>query len=214
MSMKEMAVDYPGCRFLGIDSTPLRPTVALPENCRFELASILDDIAHPDGAFDYVHHRSLVTEIPRERWHSYIKECVRLCAPGGWVEMMESSYRIYEGGPISQKLNRCMEQVFSAWDLDVGIVDSLNEHMHEAGLVKLTVEDVRLPLGDWSGPAGELALKSQLMLFAELAPFFTSVCGMTPSEVGQMIAEAGEEFKRSYAHTRFRIFVGRKPKSA
>jgi uncharacterized membrane protein YccC len=36
-----MAVDFPGCHFLGVDVAPLQPTTVLPQNCSFELINVL-----------------------------------------------------------------------------------------------------------------------------------------------------------------------------
>ncbi|RKP08629.1 methyltransferase type 11 [Thamnocephalis sphaerospora] len=208
--MLEMAADFPDCEFLGLDVAPLQPTVVLPQNCKFELANILEGIPHPDNQFDYVHHRLLIAAIPKNQWQSYVEDCVRVCASGGWVEMVETNGNIYNSGEVGKQFSELTVKAFLAGGFGIDTVDHLDDLMRDAGLQDVTVEELQIPLGKWGGRVGELFEKNYRMGLTGLTPFFTNVCGLTKEEITIMLEKAIAEFSEHHAYIRFRVYTGRK----
>lgn len=64
----DMASNYPNSTFYGIDIAPTFPTANVPENCRFQIASLTDKLPFPDNHFDYIHQRLLVSAISKQAW--------------------------------------------------------------------------------------------------------------------------------------------------
>ncbi|RKP06345.1 S-adenosyl-L-methionine-dependent methyltransferase [Thamnocephalis sphaerospora] len=210
--LMEMATDFPECEFTGIDIAPLQPTTILPQNCTFEMANVLEGLSHPDGYFDYVRHCLLVAAIPKDKWLSYVKECARLCASGGWVEMIDSSGRIHGGGPACQKISNTMSGVLKARGLSPETTETLDVLMREAGLVDVEVKEFRMISGgSRGGSAGKLFLKDFRMGCNALAPLLVNMHGMAREDVDQLILQAEQEMEQCDTYGILRIFVGRKP---
>jgi len=54
----EVANEYPECRVVGTDLSPVQPTT-IPENCDFYIESLLDGLSFPTGSVDYLQARYL-----------------------------------------------------------------------------------------------------------------------------------------------------------
>jgi hypothetical protein len=149
--------------------------------------------------------------IPKKHWKKHINECVRLCAPGGWVEIVECVQEIADGGPALETLNRYRRHVYRK-DFDLTITSNLNALMYSAGLEKITVEDIRIPLGNWGGTVGNLAAYLLRKNIELIAPQLESTCNLTKDNLKKLMEEVDKELENGYASTRIRIFVGRKPR--
>ncbi|RKP07593.1 S-adenosyl-L-methionine-dependent methyltransferase [Thamnocephalis sphaerospora] len=208
--MLEMAAEFPDCEFLGIDIIPIQPTTTLPLNCQFEVANALRGIPRPDGYFDYVYSRLLVAAIPKESWELYVSECVRVCASGGWVEMVECDTRMYNSGVAGERLTEYMSVSLNAMGINPGTVLELDRYMREAGLVDVHVKECALPMGRWSVPAGDLAWRNSKPVYKSLAPIYMKETGATQEEVDKIIDDAEEAFNKYQNYTGIRIAYGRK----
>jgi SAM-dependent methyltransferase len=205
-----MAADFPECEFLGIDIAPLQPTTVLPKNCSFELANVLEGIPKPDNWFDYVRHRFLVGAMPADKWKPYIQECARVCASGGWVEIVESDAQIVSGGPACQQFNAWSAQGAKLRGIDINMVHHLDELMREVGLINVTKQTFTAPIGPWGGRAGELFAEDSRLLNSSLQPAITSVFKVPKEEVEMNCTLMVEEFKTYQAYTTIHVYLGQK----
>ncbi|RKP11059.1 S-adenosyl-L-methionine-dependent methyltransferase [Thamnocephalis sphaerospora] len=210
--MMETATDYPECEFLGIDIAPLQPTVVLPQNCRFELRNALEPFPHSTGYFDYVRHRLLVAAIPKDKWVPYVRECVRICASGGWVEMIDTNCAYQGGGAAWRRIGSMVKGALRARGLSLETVDILDTLMREAGLVDVCVEEFKVPAGRLSGGGiGELFLSGVCMATMALMPLFATTYGMSHQELDELVRKAKKEVEQHAAYLTFRAHIGRKP---
>ncbi|RKP08290.1 S-adenosyl-L-methionine-dependent methyltransferase [Thamnocephalis sphaerospora] len=209
--MMEMATDFPECEFTGIDIAPLQPTAVLPRNCTFKLANVLEGLSDPDGYFDYVRHSLLVAAIPKEKWVPFVKECTRLCASGGWVEMVEFNCRVYEGGAVTERFSDILGDSLRAQGLSPETTEILDDLMRQAGLVDVQVKRFKLPFGKWGGTAGEIFVKDARMLHTALAPLYAKKFGMSVEDVEKLVQDLEDESNHYQAYSDFRIYIGRKP---
>jgi hypothetical protein len=76
--------------------------------------------------------------MPVGKWKQYIQECTRICAPGGWVEIVETNFQIVNGGPACQQLNTWSTQGAKLGGVDLNMGQNLDGFMHEAGLINVT----------------------------------------------------------------------------
>lgn len=58
-------------------------------NARFLVGNLLEPLDFPDGTFDLVNARFLVSVLQSGRWPGFVRECVRLAKPGGWIRLTE-----------------------------------------------------------------------------------------------------------------------------
>lgn len=73
------------------------------ENARFTIMDILEPLDFPDGTFDLVHARLLVTILPKEAWSQVIQQCMRVLRPGGILCLAESDMPL-TNSPACEKL--------------------------------------------------------------------------------------------------------------
>jgi ubiquinone/menaquinone biosynthesis C-methylase UbiE len=205
-----MAADFPECEFLGIDIAPLQPTTVLPKNCSFELVNVLEGIPRPDNYFDYVRHRLLVAAMPADKWMPYIQECVRICAPGGWIEMVETDAVVIDGGDAVKQINDWGNEGFKKRGIDTDIVNHLDELLREAGLTNVTKQTFVGPIGAWGGPAGELLNRNFQLLSSSVQPLITNVVGVPKEEYERMVALGDEESKTHQRYTNINVYLGQK----
>jgi ubiquinone/menaquinone biosynthesis C-methylase UbiE len=63
----------------------------------------------PDQTFDFIASRFLLLGYTFNEYQELMTECLRLCKPGGYIELMEMDMRIYHqkllSAPITKMLN-------------------------------------------------------------------------------------------------------------
>jgi SAM-dependent methyltransferase len=209
--IKEMATDFPECQFLGIDLNSSKLKTPLPVNCAFEEADILKGIPYPDNSFDYVHHRFLILAIPKDKWPEYIRECMRICTPGGWIEMVEFNHINRNVGPACAEFIRLLVESFLTRGLDPLISSRLDVYLREAGLENITVKEIDLPVGSWGGLAGQLFLKDFEMIFATLKQMLVHTCGITEENIDALGKACFEEIRNCQEYIKLYAYISQKP---
>ncbi|KAI8384627.1 uncharacterized protein BYT42DRAFT_268434 [Radiomyces spectabilis] len=108
----DMALMYPEWSVLGIDDTGPAPIQGkrTPRNFSYvRYASLLKGLKTlSDQQFDFVYGRFLGFYNKPAYYEKLIKECWRVCKPGGYVEMVELDMHIYGNpalGPMTHSLN-------------------------------------------------------------------------------------------------------------
>jgi hypothetical protein len=109
--------------------------------------SLVIGIPRPDNYFDYVHHRLLVGDIPANKWKQHIQECVRICASGGWIEIIETAGQIVNGGPACQQFSTWLAEGLKTRGIDVDMMKNLDELMRGTGLINVTKQIFAAPIG-------------------------------------------------------------------
>ncbi|KAI8048017.1 hypothetical protein BDF22DRAFT_351339 [Syncephalis plumigaleata] len=151
--MLEMAVEYPECEFVGIDIADY-PHRATSDNCDFRRMNILDGLRFPDDRFDLVFQRNVANSIPVAQWPSHVSECARVCQPGGWVEMIDTSGMLMGRDgmeattPYASLYNRAVRGLLHRSDIDPTICNRLSEMFRMAGNLSDVHQRVyRIPVG-------------------------------------------------------------------
>ena len=86
----QLSKDYPLAKFVGLDILPTFPKDFSQNNLQFIQDDILKGLPFEDDSFDFVHARYLLpTFTDEQREEKVIKELVRVCKPGGWIELVE-----------------------------------------------------------------------------------------------------------------------------
>ncbi|KAI9595864.1 hypothetical protein BDF19DRAFT_422311 [Syncephalis fuscata] len=151
--MLEMAVEYPECEFVGVDIANYSYRAAA-DNCDFRRMNILDGLRLPDNRFDLVFQRTVSPSIPAAQWPAHLAECARVCQPGGWVEMIETSgFLLGRDGsepttPVAVLYNRCLRSLMHKSDIDPSIYRRLGEMFRVAANLSDVHQRVyRIPIG-------------------------------------------------------------------
>ncbi|GET01672.1 S-adenosyl-L-methionine-dependent methyltransferase [Rhizophagus clarus] len=98
----DLAAVYNSSSFFGIDLVPIFPKEIKPHNVEFRQGDVLDTLPYDDNTFDYVHQGNMLSVFTFDEWHFVIRELIRVCKPGGYIEFTEPELAT-ETGPILSK---------------------------------------------------------------------------------------------------------------
>jgi ubiquinone/menaquinone biosynthesis C-methylase UbiE len=208
----DLSVEFPQALVVGIDLVPSKP--ARPPNFRFVRSNVLHGLPFRSDRFDFVHQRFLITGIPVRSFGTLVGELARVARPGGWIQLVESDTRHWLSpiGPATARLHEMGGRLARAVGLDTtGIVyGSLRRYLRESGVEDVETPPVRLPVGRWGGPLGELIATDFRAVFARLGETCEKRFGIPPEEVHELRSRAQEEYERLRTSWTFTVFWGRK----
>jgi hypothetical protein len=151
-----------------------------------------------------------VAAIPKDEWQNHINECVRICAPGGWVEFVEFTGIFYDGGPGIQQFSTWLTQGLATRGVDITMVERLDVLMRKAGLVNVTTQSYLMPFGDWGKQVGRLFVEDFRLFVESLEPLFIDMLSIPREQFKATLALILEEFKHTRTHTKFYVHLGQK----
>lgn len=170
-------------------------------NVRFHVMDILQPLQFEDKTFDFVNMRFGVGVLPKECWSDVLKECNRICKPGGYIRLTEGATVDVAKAPAFHKMNDALMKI--AWRLgksfsetEVAIVPMLPRYIREAGFVN----DIRSQcvLIDFSAgsDAHDLVTENFEMVFQNLKGAVLKVGAMsTKEEFDQTFEQIQKEFR-------------------
>jgi ubiquinone/menaquinone biosynthesis C-methylase UbiE len=207
----DVAAEHPDALVVGFDLVSGdRPG---PDNFRFVQGNLLQGMPFPDGQFDFVHQRLLVSGIPLRHWRATVTELVRVTRPGGWIELVEAAPAMEPEGPATARLMGYLRLLVRSTGLDsLGyVVGSLDRYLRDAGLRAIRSEALELPIGEWAGDVGSWLASDARALFQRLQGVFEKRYGLSPGECHDLIATMMLEFDRYQPKTTFKIAFGQRP---
>jgi SAM-dependent methyltransferase len=111
----------------------------------------------PDHTFDFIASRFLILDYTAEEYQQLISECIRLCRPGGFIEVMEMDLRIYHqrllSSSVTHLLNTEVIKVIESKSLDPRLARRLQDLVIDP-ISSTQVKYISLPLGVWGGKLG------------------------------------------------------------
>lgn len=211
---KEVAMLFPAAGVTGLDVkeqvAESQGTDLTPANYSFVSGNILEGLPFPDATFDFVHQRLLFFAIPSDRWQFLLKELTRVTRPGGWVEVVEGRYGYEPMGPAAQHISDVMLAAMLKRGIDPRASAHLDEFLRNAGLQQVQTRTIKLPVGDWGGRLGQLAV-TDVMTFSQAAKPLLLAQGMTEDECAALIAEMRNECETMRYTWPFYIVYGQRP---
>lgn len=113
----------------------------------------------PDNSFDFISSRFLILEYTLDQYQQLVTECIRICKPGGFIEIMEMDLRIYHqrtlSNSVTQLLNSEVIKVLESKNLDPRLARKLQEVIvDETAVTLFQIKYISLPLGVWGGKLG------------------------------------------------------------
>ncbi|KAI8140784.1 S-adenosyl-L-methionine-dependent methyltransferase [Fennellomyces sp. T-0311] len=87
--MMDMAMEYPKCRFDGVDIVEVSKSDVMSDRISFHYGDITEQLDFPDNTFDFVFMRLFVLALREEEWEHAIQEAVRITKPGGVIQCLE-----------------------------------------------------------------------------------------------------------------------------
>lgn len=208
----EMSAEFPQAQITGLDiEPPLIPPEALNANCAFVQGNVLLRLPFPDNTFTYVHQRLLALAIPAEQWPQELAEIVRITAPGGWIELIETLHRIEPLGAAGKQMNDWIEQFCQRRRID----PSLGEHFsilldENPALVEKNVYYYDLPVGEWAGREGALFAKSNLAIYQSVKPLYVEELHIEANTFDHVLATMLQEWDALHASLRCYFAIAQK----
>jgi ubiquinone/menaquinone biosynthesis C-methylase UbiE len=197
----------PNAEITGIDLSPIFPTSIKPRNCSFEQCNIIDGLPFPDNHFDFVFQRFLVAGLTPENWSFILKELKRVTKSGGWIELVEGTIRVENGGPNTDKKANWVIGALKLRGVDMNIIinPGLKVLLEEAGVVNIHQKTVPMPLHKEGGKLGELGRKHLKLSEGFIGQMATRSFGVTQEEYDEVIRKGEEEMdeNKSYGNIFF-----------
>lgn len=140
----------------GIDIIDLSSAQDVPEfeMLRWNLNETLSRIRpRLETGFDLINSRFLADGVNTDRWPSLVRECWRLLAPGGWLQMVEPVWQFQSDiGEVLPCLEAWWNHYSDALRLmrkEARVGRSLFGHLRVAGFQSIQFEDNNIPAAGW-----------------------------------------------------------------
>jgi ubiquinone/menaquinone biosynthesis C-methylase UbiE len=103
----QCAEKYPWSNFTGVDTCINYPLLTNTNliNATFLQSDVLHGLIFYDNTFDFVHMRCVTLIYTDQQFEKKIlKELIRVCKPGGWIELIELDCTYRNQGPMHAHL--------------------------------------------------------------------------------------------------------------
>ncbi|GER85075.1 hypothetical protein KTAU_37110 [Thermogemmatispora aurantia] len=212
----ELAQQFPQAEVIGLDLELVKASASPPPNYRFVQGDILHGLPFDNDSFDFVHQRLLFLAIPQAAWPAAVQELARVTAPGGWIELVESSpapQDLTPSGPATQEFCRLGGALAALRGLDAeGIVlRSLAHYLEKAGLANVHYHPFDVPLGKWGGRLGSLMAMNLHEAWKAISAPTAARFSRSEQEILQLIEQASQEWNEFQTQLHFAVAYGQKP---
>jgi SAM-dependent methyltransferase len=136
-------------------------TTSIPKNFTYiNCSDLIQGLVNlHDNSFDFISSRFLILGYTFDQYQQLITECIRICKPGGYIEVMEMDLRIYHqrtlSNSVTQLLNSEVIKVIESKSLDPRLARKLNDLIvDETSIQSFQIKYISLPLGVWGGKLG------------------------------------------------------------
>lgn len=171
-----MAKEYPHAkRIIGIDNFPEAIDYANAEaqaqrrNVKFHVGDIFNPQPFEDNTFDLVNARFILSIMPadKEHWLAFVRECYRICKPGGMIQLTESDQSSIVDAPalhsISEMEMRLVHKLGKSFAAtEMAVTPLLKRFVKNAGFADVQYHPYVI---DWSAdsPAHNAVAEDALM---------------------------------------------------
>ncbi|CAG8606659.1 2359_t:CDS:2 [Ambispora leptoticha] len=208
----DMAADYPLTHFTCFDKTSNFACPVNTHNVEFVLGDAKDGLPFDSNTFDYCYARSAylwISLCKKKVTHGEygINELIRVCKPGGWIELLEYKFQIYDAGPRSNELMKKFQlNVGSCTDLNIS--DKLEELLHDNGrLMPIRYNDKVMPLYVKDGKVAELAVQCILPTIIKMSSLSQE---LSPEEFKETYKLLHYECNQYESHMKHNVFFAQK----
>ncbi|CAG8642813.1 16354_t:CDS:2 [Funneliformis mosseae] len=208
----EMASEYPLTTFKGIDVNQLFPTDCSPKNSEFIQCDVLEGLPFEDETFDFVHVRFLIPAFTQDQWENVLlRETLRVCKIGGWVQFMEWDPRcINEGPKIKTFTDNIMEFIKSKHGNPM-ITERLDDQLLSTKkFSSVKHEHKYCPTGSWGGTLGKMGLNDFVQVTKAVSSPFSNFLNMSLQEYEKFVQDCVQEFEVSRTYTKTHRYYGQK----
>lgn len=209
----DLCVEFPEALVVGFDVERSKP--GAPDNFRMVVGNLLRGLPFMERRFDFVHQRLMVTAVPLHWWAAVVTDLARVTRAGGWIELVEGGNQIEPVGRATNEVWDMAAQLAAAYGVDqnTSVVDSLSTLLLRAGLGRVEVHRVAIPIGAWGGPAGAQMASTFLEVFTRMGERFQVDLGVRAQRVHDLLTAMRDELEEHRSRYTFTIAYGQVPPS-
>lgn len=199
----EIASSLPQAQVDGFDISldQLPPQDHLPENIKFDLLNILEDVPqHLQGRYDIVHCRMMSLVLTTGDPMPMFRNLLSMLKPGGWIQFGEAEHlRMYQqrrernpsppGWELYEPMYQMMEKAYpQEW------AAALDAHLTRAGAQNVHFH--RYPISASATPFAHKAWSDQqLLAFDEMAEALVPAAGGDSGEIKRLVRKVAQEWR-------------------
>lgn len=165
-----------------------------------------------DAAFDYVHHRKIPFAVREQDAARQVDELVRVLAPGGWMEIVETEPTLQPLSPATERLMRQILLLLEANPEGGASAQPAPDLLRTRGLVDVEARRYELPVGSWGGPVGTAMLSNLRAIVGMVAPALEMRLGIPTLETLGLVARSTEEIEQCQTVAPLWFVWGRRPR--
>lgn len=164
-----------------------------------------------DAAFGYVHHRMIPFAVREQDRLRHLDELVRVLAPGGWIEIVETEPTMLPLSPTTEHLMRDILRLLDA-NSQAGVSPEPSAGLlRTRGLVDVDARRFELPIGSWGGVVGTAMLSNFRAVMGIVALALEVRLGIPTLETLGLVARSTEEIEQCRTVAPLWIVWARRP---
>jgi len=211
--MLEMATTFPRASIVGLDlvaPASVDTNIAFPLTCSFKQMNVMKGLPFVNQSFDYVHQRLLVLALSADSWNFVAQECERVTRWGGWTELVEMDFLFQNRGPEITRVLHWLDQACKQRGIDAMVSHRLGHILQTAGFNNITVQTVPIPVGNWGGRLGNMAITDVYYAIITMKPLILTSTGITSEEFDHALQSAIQECEHYRSLLHFHIAYGQR----
>jgi SAM-dependent methyltransferase len=206
-----MAKEYPKSHFTGCDVMiyPINPP---PTNCHFRVIDVAQGLPFADDSFDFVTQHDALLRYSQKDWEIVLPELIRVCKPGGYVEVIEPAGVVQDIGPNMSIWMMRLTVSLQTRDINMKIASQLQSMIKKiGGLQNIEASHRSAPIG-WYGRNGDIMLECMERLFDAIKPKLCEDWSMSTAKYDKVVRTAASECRDFRSWLNIHYVFGQKKK--
>ncbi|CAG8454302.1 674_t:CDS:2 [Acaulospora morrowiae] len=208
----DLASEFQWSLFTGVDVSPVFDHKIGQLNATFIKADVLNGLPFDPDTFDFVH----VGFVPfsEKQWQERIaRELVRMCKPGGWIEVMDNDNEICQSGLITKKLDAAYRGYLTvkSENNEPLINPRFEEYLTSTGqIINIKREEKSCNLGSRGGQLGIHLVQEMIAKWERAKEVMSELMGVTIEEFNAHIRTFEKEVNDSKTYIKYLRVYGQK----
>ncbi|CAG8570239.1 24544_t:CDS:2 [Dentiscutata erythropus] len=199
----DLAKDFTWSLFTGIDAHAKFAQRVEHTNVTFLKADVLDGLPFDPDTFDLVYMRFL--SFSEKQWLEKVaNEIIRVCKPGGWVEINDSTNDYSPKGSSTTQLEAAYHEYLKSKNIDLIINPKFEDYLRSTN--KITVirrEEKRITLGKGGGKVGPLLVQNITATWEQSKKTLSELMGVSEKDIDNLIRTFQKEVNDLKTSTRY-----------
>ncbi|CAG8572600.1 13413_t:CDS:2, partial [Cetraspora pellucida] len=206
----DLAKEFTWSLFTGVDAHQKFDQRVEHTNVTFLKADVLDGLPFESNYFDLVFMRFL--SFSERQWLEKVaNEIVRVCKPGGWVEIMDCTNQYAPKGSATSQLEIVYYEYLKSKNPDLMLNPRYEDYLRSTN--KITVikrEEKRITLGKGGGKIGPLLVQNIIATWEQSKKTLSELMGVSEKEFDNLIRTFQKETNDLKTSTRYVRIYGQK----